>query len=337
MENITIEDLVRKYLTFPFSSSSSNWNKIYCEVCGDGEGRTKGPRGGWLFQDEFCVYRCFNCGVNANFSPDREFPYSEKMWDVFSAFGIPKEEHQAVAYKNKLNDKEFVKPVKKEFHTDVLKIPDHFYKLNEATEDNVIAQKATQFLWEEKRIKGSEYDFFLSTGISKEGPKEMAIARALAGKIIIPYYKDDKLIYYQARSIQGKKQYINAATPRTAVIYGYDKLKQDMDKPLYITEGFWDAFHLDGVSVLENNLTHTQIEILQRCPRRKIVVPDKKDDTKKLAKQAIELDWEIALPEIGNCDDITDAILKYGKIFVINSLVNHIFNGFEATVNLELY
>jgi hypothetical protein len=337
MQDMTIEEVVRKYLTFPFGSSGDGWNKIYCEVCGDGEGRTKGPRGGWLFNNEQAFYHCFNCNCNGSFDPEREFPYGKDMWKILTSFGIPKEEHQAIAYKNRLkDDKAFVKPVKKEAHVDIIKVPDHFYKLSEATPENIIAAKARTFLWDKKRILPTDYEFYLTTGISKEGPRELAIAKSLLNKIIIPYFKDGKMIYYQARGID-KKIYINASAPRTAIIYGYDKLHREIRRPLFITEGFWDAFHLDGVAVLENNMTSNQIEILSKSPRRKIVVPDRKDDTKKLASQAIELGWEVALPEIGGCDDVTDAILKYGKIYVLNSTMAHIFGGFEASVNLELY
>lgn len=336
MEYATIEDLVRKCLSFS-SSSTTGWNKIYCEVCGDGEGRTKGPRGGWLFNGEQAFYHCFNCNCEGSFDPEREFPYGKDMWKILAAFGIPKEEHQSIAYKNRgKNSITFTKPVKKEIQVEAIPVPDHFYKLSDASDNNIIARKAIDFLWNEKRIKPADYEFYLSTGISKDGPRENAIARSLIGKIIIPYFKDGKMIYYQGRALD-KKLFINASSSRTAVIYGYDKLRKDNNKPLYITEGFWDAFHLDGVAVLENKLTTTQIEVLNRCPRRKIVVPDKKDDSKKLASQAVELGWEISLPEIGNEDDITKGILKYGKIYVLNSVNNQIFSGFQASINLEIY
>lgn len=336
MENITIEDLVRRCLNFTFGSSGGGWNRIYCEVCGDGEGRTKGPRGGWLFSGEQAFYRCFNCGIKASFDPEREFPYCKDMWKVLASFGIPEDEHKPIAYKNRLKDKPFSKPIRKEINIEYLKIPDHFYKLSEAAPENIIAKKAKAFLWDKKRIKSDQYEFYLSTGDSKEGPRENAIAKTLLNKIIIPYFKDGKLVYYQGRDID-KKKYINASCPRISIIYGFDKLMRDVQKPLFITEGFWDAFHLDGVCVLENNITKNQIDILQKSPRRKIVVPDKKDDTKKLASQALELGWELALPEIGNCEDITEAIVKYGKIYVLNSLVSNIFEGFEASIQLDLY
>lgn len=335
MVAMTIEDLIRKYLVLKPGATSAGFEKIYCEVCGDGEGRTKGMRGGFAFEGEMAFYHCFNCGCDGSFDPNREKPYGKRMWDVLTAFGIPEEEHKEIAYKNK-DKNTFVKPVKREVPVPSIKIPDHFYKLNEAKSDNIVAQKAIQFLWDKKRIRPSDYEFYLSSGVSKEGPRETAIAKTLVGKLIIPYFKDKTLIYYQARALD-KKQYINASIPRSAVISEYDKLRRDITKPLFITEGFWDAFHFDGVAVLTNGMSTTQIEALSRCPRRKIVVPDKKDDTKKLAKQALELGWELALPDIGDCEDVTEAIVRYGKIYVLNSAMEHIFEGFEASINLELY
>lgn len=331
-----IEDLLRKYVNFKFGVSAQGWNLIYCEVCGDGK-REKGPRGGWLFDDEAAFYHCFNCGEDCSFDPNREYPYSKTMWKTLEAFGIPPNEHKPIADKNKIEGKPFEKPKERKIiKVDSIPIPDYFYSLADAKLDNIVAQKARKFLIEEKAIDPNSHTFFLSTGISKAGPREVAIAKSLINKLIIPSFKDGGLVYYQSRDLD-KKKYLNPSIPRASIIYGFDKLNINIQNPLFVSEGFWDSHHLDGIAVLENRITAQQIDIIKKSPRRKIFVPDKKDDSKKLANQALELEWELGLPSIGNCEDVTQAVVKYGKIYVLNSLMNNIYSGFEASMKLNLY
>lgn len=341
----TIEDVVRSHLHFK-STSNAGWNTLYCEVCGDG-GRTKGPRGGWKFEGEFCVYRCFNCGISANFSSDREHPYSQNMWKVFEAFGIPEPEHKAVAYKNALKkDKDFEKPKKLELKFETLPIPDHFYKINSTK--NAMTEKAILFL-KERGIEPHSYPFYLSTGVSKQGPKEEAMAKSMFNRLIIPAFHKENMIYFQARNLdeenKKRQKYLNPAIPKSNIIYGYDKLYKDLDSPLYITEGFFDSHHLDGVAVLENKMSQIQIDMLSRSQRRKIIVPDrtdkkdqkKHDDGKELIRQALELGWEVSFPTFGGLKDVSASVKAYGRLQTINDIVENIKSGFPAKVAMQFF
>lgn len=342
MIDYNIQDVINNHLIFQ-SKNNQGWNIIYCEVCGDGS-RTKGPRGGWLFSDNMVSYHCFNCGIKGTFDSNREYPYSKDMKKIFQSFSIPLEDIEPLIHKNFIIGKEKHKPVKKIFDIPSIDIPDYFYKLSDCDIDNKIFLKAVKFL-DRRQIDWLSYPFYLSTGKSKEGGAENTIAKSLFNRLIIPSFKDGKMVYYIARNLDedAKNRYLNAHVPKTAVIYGYDKLFNDVNKPLFITEGFFDAWHLNGICVLGNELSNTQIEIINKSPRKKIVVPDKKlskkqgDDGKKLAEQALALGWSISLPEFGNCTDVTQAIVKYGKLFTLNSIVKNVKDGFSAKVALEMW
>ena len=163
MENI--EDIVRQNVAFSQGSSAQGWNKVYCEVCGDGK-RTKGPRGGWLFEDEMCFYHCFNCGIKGDFDPNREIPLSKDMGTIFKSFGIPASAYKEIVAKKQIGKKGSAlnKPKKKKVKTPNLKVPKHFYKLTDADEENIIARKAIKFL-RSKNVNPLDYTFYLSTGI----------------------------------------------------------------------------------------------------------------------------------------------------------------------------
>lgn len=338
----TIQEIVQNYIIFA-GKSGQGWNTVFCEVCGDG-GRTKGPRSGWMFVDEMAIFHCFNCNVGGSFDPDREYPYSRDMRTIFKAFGIPSEETDALAQKNFLTGKTAHKPERKKIDIPLLDIPDYFYPLADADEHNIFLHKAIKFL-DKKSIDFASYPFYLSTGVSSQGLAETAIARSLMDRLIIPAFRNEKMIYYIARSFDdnAKMRYLNPHVPRSSVLYGMDRLYTDIEKPLFITEGFFDSHHVNGIAVLENNMTNNQIELLNKSPRKKIVIPDRKknksknDEGKKLALQALELGWGISLPEYGSCSDISESIGKYGKMFILNSVSQNIVEGFPAKVALEMW
>lgn len=331
MENI--EDIIRSNIKFR-GVSSHGWNTTYCEVCGDGS-RTKGPRGGWLFNGPAAFYHCFNCGLDGNFDHTREQPYSKNMWNILTAFDIPMNEVQTIVNEYNLENN-FKKQKTKKVVRNVkeIDVPEFFYKLSNASDDNPVAQAALKLL-KEKRISPKSYPFYLSNGKSDGEIREKMLAKSLTNRLIIPFFKRDKLVYYQGRSLDDKqgKKYLNAEVSRSNIIYGFDKLYSNLDNYLFVTEGFFDAFHLDGVSVQENKLSNAQIDILSQSPRTKVIVPDYNGDSYQLAEQAIELGWGISLPEY-DYKDTTEAIQNIGKIATLQYIMNSIYFDFEAETQL---
>lgn len=334
----TIEEIVSS--TLVFKGESNGWFRTYCEVCGDGS-RTKGPRGGWRFDGEMCFYHCFNQGCEGNFDPNREIPYSKDMNKIFLAFGIPKDPINTILFKKKLERGTPLVKQKRESKTaNPIAVPDHFYKLCDAEPDDVIAIKAKDYLITERFIDPSEYPFYLSTGISKStNPKDISLAKSLRNRIIIPSFKREQMVYWIARSLDknSKLRYLNLDIPKGNIIYGFDRLYAATRAPLFICEGFFDAFHVNGVAVLENSMTKDQIDLIDRSPRTKIVIPDKHGDSKRLAEQALDKGWSISLPDIGSCTDISKGIAKYGKLYVIDSIVKNIQYGRSARLSLKKY
>lgn len=335
----TIEDIVRANVSFSHGAARNGWNRVYCAVCGDGS-RTKGPRGGWLFQDEMCFYHCFNCGVDGNFDPNRDIAYSKDMSKIFNSFNIPRDQISSIVFKKKVaKTGPAAKPKREKIAIKPIEIPNHFYKLNEADTDDLIAIKAREYL-QNRHIDPSSYPFYLSTGVSHtDDPADISLAKSLRNRLIIPSMRNNKMVYYIARSLDpnSKLKYLNASVPKTNIIYGFDKLYTNIKIPLFVQEGFFDAYHLDGVAVLQNKMTKDQIDILEKSPRMKVVVPDRHGDSKKLAEQALDLGWGLAIPDIGACKDTNEAIIKYGKLYVIDSIMKNIKTGRAAEMHLKFF
>lgn len=334
--NNSIEDIVKPNITI-HGISNHGWNTVYCEHCGDGS-RTKGPRGGWLFKGDLAMYHCFNCGVDANFDHTREQPYSKEMWDVLNSFNIPMSDVKKLISEYKLKNNFEVKKTKKVVQKiKTLDVPDYFYPLDTASKKNTIAKSAREFL-KERKIDYRDYPFYLSSGKTKMSVRHEAISKSLMNRLIIPFFKNGKMVYYQARALSNqKKKYINADTKRSAIIYGFDKIYSDIDNYLFVTEGFFDAYHLNGVSVQENKLSSPQIELLSQSPRTKVIVPDFNGDSYTLAEQAIELGWGVAFPNFSKkYKDTTEAIQAIGKLATLQDIVNCVYFGYEAEANLMI-
>jgi hypothetical protein len=334
----TIEDLVREHIIFSHGETNG-WHRVYCEVCGDGK-HTKGPRGAWLFQDEMCFYHCFNCPAEGSFDPNREFPFGKEMRSIFDAFNIPNNEYNAIAYSKKVfGDGKERKPAPRKIEIKPIEVPDFFCELSKCNHNNVIVQKAFDEL-KHRNITPDSYKFYLSTGKTKGGPREQAIARALMDRLIIPYFDNDgNMIYYQARAFEKNvtKKYINADTPRSSVLYGMDRLNTDPEYPLYVTEGFFDAYHLKGVALLENSVTAPQLEMLKRSRRKKVFVPDKNADSSKVVDIFIKEGWYVSVPDIGSaCKDIDDAIRKFGKLYTLQTVATNIHGAEDGKIIMGL-
>jgi len=266
------------------------------------------------------------------------------MFKVFKAFGIDTGDIQKIIFAKKLNRTpgNVDKPQRPKYDIKELPIPDHFYKLSDADSGNVIAAKARNYLINERFIDPESYPFYLSTGIvNSNDPKERALAKILVNRLIIPSFRNGIMVYYTARALDdsSKTRYIDASTPKTNVIYGFDKLHSSSKGPLLVAEGFFDAHHLKGVAVLGNGISKAQVDILNSSQRQKVVVPDKnkKGDSRKLAEQALELGWGVAFPLIGSCKDITNAIAKYGKLYVIDSIMKNVCYGNAADLATRNY
>lgn len=333
----TIEDIIRSHVPFMHGVTSKGWHRVYCEVCGDGS-RTKGPRGGWNFVDTACFYNCFNCGVEGSYDPAREHPMSKDMYKVFQAFGIPANEYKILELRHN-PDKKVV--VKKKVTLPKLDIPDYFKPLAEFDPDDEYANSARKFLWDKHRITDKDYTFYLSTGKTTSPSKDDQYwAKYLRTRIIIPAFYKGRMIYWQARIFIGEdaNKYVSAPNVQNsyAVMYGMDNIYTSPDKPLYITEGFFDAWHLGGVAVMTNTMKHAKLEILSRTTRPKIVVPDLNEDGYNLASQAVSQGWGVSIPDIYPAVDISQAITMFGKLYVLKTIVKNTHYRYKAEVMLRL-
>lgn len=329
----TLVDIIRTHVhPLVESKTKTNWYNTRCLVCNDHT--KKGLRGGFYLEHPNTIgYSCFNCGHTAKYNPTEHEGLSKNMWTVIHAYDIPKSEIDAWKLENLLNGNNDIEKTEKkiEYSPSVIELPEHFYRLDEAEPNDKWAIIANHTL-KQRLINPNDYDFYLSTGEGKNGKKWL-------GRVIIPIYKDRKLIYYHGRSLVPSltPKYVSVGGDRKAVLYNYDALTSYSKRPIFVTEGFFDAYILDGVAIIGKFITEEQKYWLSKTNREIVVIPDKYGDGIKLVKQALDLGWKISFPNFGVCKDVNEAIIKYGKIFVINELMKSIKSGYGAEIETKLY
>lgn len=318
-----LEQVIRQYVQLPSSPSAKGWYSVVCKACNDYK-----VRGAFLLNPDAVVYKCFNCSAKMNYFADSGH-ISDETQDILRAFDVPEKainelilselSHKSTSKRKKVVPTSIIKPID---------VPDHFYKLEDAASDNIWAQAMREYLWIERGLTQDAYPFMLSDN------------KNWKGRLIIPYYFQNELIYYQGRDITDSKpnKYKNATCKDTTLLlFGYDNVAKYEETPLFVLEGFFDALQLDGVAILGNELTAEKISYINRTRREKIYIPDRHKTGVAPAMNALRAGWKISIPDTPGCKDIGEAIKKYGSLYVMRSLTDNTVGGVEALAHINLY
>lgn len=337
MEVITLEQIIKQYVQLQ-PPNPKGWQAVQCKVCNDHT--RKGLRGAFLFNNDIVVYKCWNCGHMTKYDAIEHEYMPKKMIKVLDAFGIPSDEWQQViltstAYQNgsKKRDRKSNEIGYKNIEPKEMNMPDFFYFLKDALPTDEIAKEARKYLINERKVDPDNYPFMLAN--RAKNPK----LHKWLGRIIMPIYKNKRLIYYIGRALyNATKKYETPATPKEKILFGFEHLFNHIEAPLLVVEGWFDAYAINGIATLGNIITPYQAQWLNRSNREKIYIPDKFGDGKHAAEQALKFGWNISTPDIGsNCKDMNDAVKKYGKMYVIKSIIENKAVGYEAVARLENY
>lgn len=337
MERTTLEDTIRQHVALPHANAKG-WHACVHPVCDHGK---KGARAAFLFDDDVVAFHCYNCEVTTKYDPSSHRTMPKNMQSVLSDFGIPDVDWQQVVFDNlakQSNKPSADTPTRIKIEPMVLPTPPDFYFLKDAGPTDQWAVIAKEYLKYDRGINWEDYPFMLS-----RKSDDMLLRKWLKRLIIPMYNRKNELIFYQGRDLTetAKKKYQSPPVTKSKIIYGFDKLFDYTNtSPLYIMEGWFDAFLLDGVALLGNSISEEQAIWLDKCKREKVYIPDRFGNGKEVAKHALTLGWSIATPDIGSdasCKDMTDVVNKYGKLYTMKTLAERTTSGFAAQTQLELY
>ena len=336
-----LDDTIKQYVQLTQHPSKRGWYPVVCKVCGD-HGK-KGPRAAFIFDNGNVGYNCFNDSkCNASYKLDQHEPLSRSMERLLAAYGIPDSEWEWINFDSLkkrdecgANISSVEQKSKFKIHAEEIELLPCFVKLTELPEDDMWRVIAEDYLTEKRNMNPSEYPYYVSTK-----DETFPDWKKWYGRLIIPIYNaDNKLIFYQGRDLTGKKtkKYLNPDVDREAVLFGLNETVKYTDEPIYIVEGFFDAYPIGGVAVFGNKLTDSMLFHLNRSNRPKVVIPDQTGDGYELALQALKEGWMISTPDISNCKDVNEAIIRFGKLYTMMSIAEHTCEGFEADLNLRMF
>ena len=256
------------------------------------------------------------------------------MENILDSFGVPEDVIAQIRFESfkKFSGKK-LEQKKSHFENKdptVIQLPKTFHRLVH-DQDDVWSLIAEEYL-HDRGIDIDDYKFYISKVHNKTD--------RWSHRLIIPIYnKDGNVIFFQGRDLTDKKKskYLSVdSVAKGSVIYGLDRLHTDVDRPLFVTEGFFDAFFLDGAAVFGNTMTEQQITFLSSSPRKKIVVPDRRGNGRMLALQGLQQKWDVSVIPWDDCKDVNDAVKRFGKLFVIKTLFDGVVSGFTAEVHINV-
>jgi len=308
----------------------------------NGESADTRGRGGMIANADGTVsYSCFNCNFRASYTPG--YPLYYKFRKLLRWLNVDEAEIQRlnIEAKREQQRQELLGLVKIEHKKEEVKVdfkkeplpdealsfmgmmdffilanegidehqptPEHFKPLPRGLIDSV------EYVYDRK-IDMQKYDFYWSTDTKNKMNK----------RVIIPFTWKNEIIGFTARALNDDitPKYIQHID--TGYVFNIDKQKKDW-KVVIVCEGVFDAISIDAVAVLKSDITKTQIDIIEGLDREIIVVPDWNKTGGNLIDVALANSWSVSFPIWAEtCVDINQAVQKYGKLFVLKTILDSI-------------
>jgi hypothetical protein len=249
---------------------------------------------------------------------------SKKMRGILNDFGIDDTEIASVVntaffIEKKDEDKITLANLTKiNTSTPTVKLPEHSKRLVVSDEDIDYQIPLVKYL-DDRKVDLNNYHFYYS------------MEERFIDRVIIPFYRNGKLIYWQARTIHDhvKKRYDNAPVSRDAVLFNFDKLNAYSSEPLFVTEGVFDAMMFDGVAMCGSKLTPAKTELLHKSNRKLIFVIDKDSNGKHLADSVMREGWQIVFVPDG-ASDLNNSVVRFGKTWTAYNLIKSISSDADS-------
>jgi hypothetical protein len=300
-------------------NSSSGWvsfNAICCSNFGHKPDRR--GRGGIKFDSTNWTYHCFNCGFTCNFVLGRIItPKTRQLlkWCGIDDIEIQRWSLESLKQKDLLD---FTKPRQKI----KIKFKDHTLPDGEILDKNNPTHKVFIDYVNSRSISIDEYPFLVT-------PNEPG---RMAKRVIIPYTYKNKIVGHTSRFLDDKKpKYINEQ--QAGYIFNIDMQKPNWTVCI-VTEGIFDALSVDGVAVMHDDINTEQADLLSTLNRQIIVVPDQDKTGMNLIDRALELGYQVSLPNWGkDIKDVNDAVVKYGKLPTLISILQ---NATNSKIKIEM-
>lgn len=308
-----IADTLLAHLPAKRKHTPSGWISFNAPCCDD-----KRMRGGFIVNGGDAVsYHCFNCGFKASWQPGRTL--SAKMRKLMRQLNMSDDTISKLgleALRLNENTNTTVQTIVPKF--DERALPMDAKSLEEWSSwielqgwENTDQELINVFCYL-RNIRSLDPYAYPYYWTNKVGFKN---------RVIIPFYKDGKVVGYTARAINdAKPKYISEQQPG----YVFNLDRQHNDRAFVIvSEGPFDALSIDGCALLGAEIKDSQNWLLKQLGKEIVLVPDRDHEGPRTVEQAIEYGWSVSMPDWPEgVKDINDAVVKLGKLATLWLIVN---------------
>ncbi len=298
----------------------SGWHSFNAICCSHrGHKADRRMRGGIKFDGNNWSMHCFNCGYTCNFTLGRSIPQKTRqllLWCGIDDLEIKRWSLESLQQKDLLD---FTQQPKKKVK---IKFKDHELPEGELVDRNNELHKVYVDYVQKRCVSTDEYPFLIT-------PNEPG---RMSNRVIVPYTYKGKIVGHTSRFLDDRTpKYLNEQQP------GY-VFNIDMQKPEWtvciLTEGIFDALSIDGVAVMHDDISTEQAQLLSTLNKTIIVVPDRDKTGLQLCDRALELGYQVSLPDWDDdVKDTNDAVVKYGKLPTLLSILHSATN---SKIKIEL-
>ena len=265
------------------------------------------------------VLHCFNCQFTCSFTLGRSINVKTRnllVWCGIDDQQIQRWNLESLQHKDLLD---FTKPTRSRVK---IKFNEHILPEGEIVDSTNPKHKVYADYLRSRKIDTKDYPFLIT-------PNEHG---RMGNRIIVPYTYRNKIVGYTSRFLDNKTpKYINEQQP--GYVFNIDIQKSDWQVCI-VTEGIFDALSIDGVAVMHDDISQEQIQLLSTLNKQIIVVPDRDQTGLKICERALELGYQISLPDWDvNVKDVNDAVVKYGKLATIISILQ---SGTSSKIKIEM-
>lgn len=316
-----LRDLIQSSL--PLSKiTPSGWRKANCPVCVHrGHRPDQRQRFGWFNQNTSMGMNCFNCGFSAKWEQGQEI--GPAIVEFLKAVGVDQNQIQALKF-------------------------DAYVQAHKMVGQHTRAQPVDQFLktWQPAQLPPDSFslEWWATQGLTDPDflqATNYALQRGIENldqvywsphkkdminkRLILPYHYNNQVVGWGARLAQNQARGIRyyQQAPQHFV-YGLDAQRKPHRQWTIVVEGVFDALITDGVAVLHNQISDQQAWLLKTLNTNIVVCADRDSSGDQLVWDAIKHGWWVSFPPWEpNIKDANQAAQKYGKLFVVESILSH--------------
>lgn len=296
--------------------TQSGWHSFNAVCCHHrGHNPDRRSRGGLKFdeQDNWS-YHCFNCHFKASFRLGRTINKNTRLlleWCGLSQAEIARLNLESLKHKDIVD---YTKPKKVKFKAKFKEVdlPEGAELISISNPDHAVF---VEYL-DKRGFTPADYPFMITP--NDEGRN--------SNRIIIPYTFQNKVVGHIDRYLDDRfPKYIK--NQQQGYVFGLDLQKPEWEACI-VSEGVFDALSISGCALTHDTISNEQAQLLKNLNRTVIVVPDRDKSGLNICDQALDYGFQVSIPNWdSSVKDINDAVLKYGKLPTLLSILQSATNS----------